>query len=106
MPEQRPPWPHAPTHQLSQTGTYLVTAATYLKVHYFRGANRLVVLQRGLLKLTQEYGWQLEAWAVFSNHYHFVAHSPTGGPTAESLSKMLGALHRLPILSFLYCSRS
>jgi putative transposase len=35
----------------------------------------------------------LEAWAVFSNHYHFVAHSPPDVPTAESLSKMLGDLH-------------
>ena len=26
-----PPWPHAPTHQLSQAGTYFVTAGTYLK---------------------------------------------------------------------------
>ena len=93
MPEQRPPWPHVPTHQLSQTGTYFVTAATYLQAHHFKGANRLAVLQRGLLKLAQEYGWQLEAWAVFSNHYHFVAHSPTDVPTAENLSKMLGVLH-------------
>ncbi len=40
-----------------------------------------------------DFGWRLEAWAVFSNHYHFVAHSPpeTGG--TESLSQMLGMLH-------------
>ena len=32
----------------------------------------------------------MEAWAVFSNHYHFVAKSPG---TAESLTEMLGQLH-------------
>jgi putative transposase len=37
-----------------------------------------------------EFGWRLEAWAVFSNHYHFVAESPA---TAENLPQMLGLLH-------------
>ena len=93
MIENKIPWPHAPTHQLSVAGTYFVTAGTYLKAHHFRGAERLGVLHRGLLKLSREFGWRLEAWAVFSNHYHFVGHSPAGQPTAESLSKMLGRLH-------------
>jgi putative transposase len=91
--EIKTPWPHAPTHQLSNAGTYFVTAATYQKAQHFRGAKRLGVLHRGLLKVTQEYGWHLEAWAVFSNHYHFVAHSPRDQPTADSLFEMLRRLH-------------
>ena len=87
------PWPHAPIHQLSHHGTYLITAGTYLKEHYFRTAKRLEVLQRGLLKVAEEFGWQLEAWAIFSNHYHFIAHSPINEPTADSLPKTLGHLH-------------
>jgi putative transposase len=87
------PWPHAPTHQLSDGGTFLVTVGTYLKRHHFRGAERLPVLHRGLLKVAGEFGWELEAWAVFSNHYHFVAHSPSDVKGAESLSRMLGLLH-------------
>ena len=51
------------------------------------------VLQRGLLKVTYDFGWHLEAWAVFSNHYHFIAHSPHGEGGVESLSQMLGLLH-------------
>lgn len=70
----------------------MVTAGTYKKEHHFRDSERLGALQRGLLKLASESGWQLEAWAVFSNHYHFIAHSPPGG--AESLSTMLRDLHR------------
>ena len=84
------PWPHAPTHQLAEGGTFIVTARTHNKAHHFRGPRRLATLQRALLTVTQKFGWQLEAWAVFSNHYHFVAHSP---PDAESLSEMLGRLH-------------
>jgi putative transposase len=52
----------------------------------------LDVLQRGLLKLAKDFEWQIEAWALFSNHYHFVGHSPAGSG-AENLSQMLSELH-------------
>ena len=47
----------------------------------------------GLLKVAAKFDWRLEAWAVFSNHYHFVGHSPAEEDTAENLSRMLGLLH-------------
>ena len=83
-------WPHAPLHRLTEHGIYFVTAATLQHAHHFRTKERLEVLHRGLLKVCAEHGWRLEAWAVFSNHYHFVAESPG---TAESLPAMLGKLH-------------
>ena len=92
-PVRKIPWPHAPTHMLGQAGTHFVTAGTYLKQHYFRKRERLDVLHRGLLTVAQKFGWGLQAWAVFSNHYHFVAHSPSDSDSAESLSRMLGELH-------------
>jgi len=93
MAEPKTPWPHAPCHQLSDRATYFITAATYNKAHHFRGARRLGVLNRGLLTVAGKFGWQLEAWAVFSNHYHFVAHSPGDAADASSLSAMLSVLH-------------
>ena len=93
MPASDTPWPHAPLHRLAEQGTYFVTVGTYLRQHHFRGRERLAVLHRGLLKVCREFSWNLEAWAVFSNHYHFVAHPPLGHPTAESLRDMLGKLH-------------
>ena len=88
-----PHWPHAPLHRLSGRGTYIVTAGTYQKEHFFRSPKRLGVLHRGLLSVADEFGWRLEAWAVFSNHYHFVGHSPEESDDAESLTGMLGKLH-------------
>ncbi|RPJ57365.1 MAG: hypothetical protein EHM23_20825 [Acidobacteria bacterium] len=88
-----PAWPHAPTHLLSEAGTYIVTAATYRKLHHFRGAERLRFLHDEILQLAADFAWQLEAWAVFSNHYHFVGHSPDAEDGAKSLSDMLGELH-------------
>ena len=86
-------WPHAPLHRLADSGTYFLTVSTYLSQHHFRGPERLGVLHRGLLKVAADFRWQLEAWAVFSNHYHFVGHSPVAERGAASLPKMLGLLH-------------
>ncbi|AHF92278.1 hypothetical protein OPIT5_20525 [Opitutaceae bacterium TAV5] len=93
MKNPEPSWPHAPTHQLSARGTYFVTASTCQKAHHFRGRERLVVLHRGLLTVAHDFGWRLESWAVFSNHYHFVGHSPDNAPDASNLSDMLSVLH-------------
>jgi putative transposase len=91
MSDRAPAWPHAPTHRLCSSGTFIVTAGTYQKEHHFQTRERLDVLQRGLLTVASEFGWTLEAWAIFSNHYHFVAHSPETG--AETLEPMLRKLH-------------
>ena len=93
MTDPKTPWPHAPPHRLSLAGTFFVTASTYLKSHHFRGRERLLVLHRALLSVARDYAWQLEAWAVFSNHYHFVAHSPPDSTGAASLPVMLRSLH-------------
>ena len=68
----------------------MVTSGTYQKCHHFAGHERLDVLHRGLLVVADEFEWRLEAWAVFSNHYHFVGHSPADPTT---ISPMLGKLH-------------
>jgi putative transposase len=83
-------WPHAPTHRLSSDGTYLVTGATLDKAHMFRSADRLTFLEDRLLSLAAQYGIQLEAWAVFSNHYHFVGHV---NGTGESIRDLVTRLH-------------
>lgn len=84
-------WPHAPPHRLGSNHPYFVTAATHRKQHFFQSYERLDVLQRGLIKLTHENGWQLSAWAVFSNHYRFIASPPS--EQAASLSNIISRLH-------------
>jgi putative transposase len=83
-------WPHSPVHRLAEAGAYMVTCGTYLKEHHFRGRERLEFLHDSLLGLAEEYGWNLQAWAIFSNHYHFVAISP---PDARTLVLFLKKLH-------------
>ena len=83
-------WPHAPVHLLHETGTFMVTAGTYKKQHFFNNPDRLDFLHESLLQTAEEFGWNLQAWALFSNHYHFVAISPEH---PENLKNMISKLH-------------
>ncbi len=66
-------WPHSPMHRFTGAGAYMVTCGTYGKLHRFRGSDRLRYLCDYLLHLAADCRWDLQAWAVFPNHYHFVA---------------------------------
>ena len=83
-------WPHAPVHKLTEPGVYFVTAGTLHKERLFSDGARLDLLETKLLTLANQYLWQIEAWAVFANHYHFVAR---GCPDSANLGKLLKHLH-------------
>ncbi len=83
-------WPHAPAHRLGEKGAYIVTAGTYDKYPFLNTPARLDLALSLLFDCAEEFGWQLQAWAVLYNHYHFVALSPDD---PESLTLMLGKLH-------------
>ena len=68
----------------------MVTGATLYKEHLFKEPDKLTLLENKLLSLAKQYCWQMEAWSVFSNHYHFVARSE---PDAKNLKEMLDRLH-------------
>ena len=83
-------WPHAPKHVLEGANTFMVTASTLHKLHQFRGEDRLAFLQDTLFQMCRKYDWQLHAWALFSNHYHFIAQTD-GDPS--SLADLLRHFH-------------
>jgi putative transposase len=83
-------WPHAPVHRLAENAVYFVTASTLHKQHFFDTPAKRDLLERFLLSFAKEYGWQLEAWAVFANHYHIVAR---GNPDSKNLGEFLHRLH-------------
>ncbi len=69
----------------------MVTAATYQKAKLFHDQESLEALCGGLLKYSGKHNWSLHAWAVFPNHYHFIAKSPPDD--AASLKKFLMEFH-------------
>ena len=82
-------WPHSPPHRLSKAGTFIVTAGTYQKQLFFNTPHRLTRLTNLLLQLVEKHGWQLHAWAVFPNHYHFVGECDE----ANRLRQLVRELH-------------
>jgi putative transposase len=87
-------WPHAPPHRLMDAGVYFVTARTRDGRQLLDTPEKRDGFQTSLFELAAKYGWRLEAWAILSNHYHLVAHSPpTRDGAAASLSDFLRHLH-------------
>jgi putative transposase len=83
-------WPHGPAHWLFDPGLYIITAGTYRKLPHLNSPAKLDFFQDSLFQYADEFGWDLRAWVVLANHYHFVAASPTDPGT---LRKFIGKLH-------------
>ena len=81
---------HAPVHRLSENGVYMVTAGTSDKKYFYDTETKRDPLERMLLSKSKHHGWQLEAWAVMANHYHFVAR---GNPDSTNLGEFLRLFH-------------
>ena len=84
-------WPHAPSRAVREAGNWIITAATYQKVNLFREAQDLEMLYDAILAAAEEMGWTLEAWAVFSNHYHLVGTSPD---KEDAPAELTAKIHR------------
>lgn len=83
-------WPHAPVHRVDEAGIYMVTAGTYQRQLFFNTTDRKELLMVSLFRSIVEFDWELHAWAVLSNHYHFMAKSSDDPGT---LKRLIGKLH-------------
>jgi putative transposase len=68
----------------------MLTAGTYNKHHFFNRPVLLDIFQSTLFTMADFYHWRLEAWAIFSNHYHFIAQAPED---PSNLPKFIKHLH-------------
>ena len=84
-------WRHSLLHLFIPNSNYIVTASTYKKEHIFLGDKNLSLLQNVLFKVIDAYEWELQAWALFSNHYHFIATAPKDAHTSKKLLQRLNS---------------
>jgi putative transposase len=84
-------WPHSPLHRLDARGTFMVTSGTYRKIAIFNSRRRLNFLRDALFASAANHGIALQAWAIFPNHYHFVATAERFG----DLREMIRSLHSI-----------
>jgi putative transposase len=67
----------------------MVTCGTYQKAHFLNTPEKLDLFSDHFFTCMTESGWELHAWAVLSNHYHFIASSPSNpGILRQTLSKL------------------
>ena len=83
-------WHHAPVHRLNEAGAYMVTASTLHKAPLLNTPERLTLVQDLLFQMAEEFQWELQAWSILNNHYHFVA--LTAG-SASNLRDLVNKLH-------------
>jgi len=70
----------------------MVTASTFRHQRFLHSHDRLNLVTSMLIHSASQFGWTLRAWAVLSNHYHFIAQSPQD--SGVSLKPWLSAFHR------------
>jgi putative transposase len=68
----------------------MVTGGIFLKSHLLATRAHLIAVQDTMFEVLEHHGLELEAWAILSNHYHFVAN----GSESLDLSKVIGQFHR------------
>jgi putative transposase len=66
----------------------MVTAGTYGKALHFSGPERLDFLTEKLMVYAKRYKWNLQAWAVMANHYHFIGFSAEPGSLPDFASSL------------------
>jgi putative transposase len=80
---------HFPSHLFSPNKMYMVTGATYRKVPIFDNAEKLDFLLGSLFLEAETFGWNLQAWAIMPNHYHFIAGAPEEPLTLRAMIRSL-----------------
>jgi putative transposase len=83
-------WHHSPVHVFQPHTSYIITASTVRKEHFFNSPQKLALVQTRLFEAMAKYKWTIRAWAIMANHYHFIAQSSS---EETSLPEMIKWFH-------------
>ena len=83
------PWPHAPPHYFTPSGTYIITAATLHRKSLFSSDAKLDLFRDTTFELAANYQLLLQAWAFLANHYHLVVSFSDSGISHRDFIKHL-----------------
>ena len=85
-------YPHNPPHWFVPNAIYFVTGAILHNEYLISDDMRKEFILQTLFERANLLGWNLAAWAILNNHYHFIAQA-TGD--AETLVKLIRQLHSI-----------
>jgi REP element-mobilizing transposase RayT len=75
---------HNPPHYFVPNAMYIVTGTVLHHQHLLYDDKRKLIVLGILLERASHWKWELEAWAILENHYHFIARAPENALTLET----------------------
>ena len=81
---------HNPPHYFVPNAIYMVTGSLLHNKHLLTDNKRKSLICEILFERAERWGWELEAWVVLENHYHFIARAPEN---ALTLAKLMQQFH-------------
>ena len=83
---------HNPPHYFVPNAMYMVTGSILHNQPLLVENRRKEFVLHALLERASSLDWDLQAWAILNNHYHFIARSPE---YSTSLSKLIRQIHSI-----------
>ncbi|MCK5646082.1 MAG: transposase [Anaerolineales bacterium] len=83
---------HNPPHLFIPRTIYMITGSTLYKQKFFNTEIKRAYLRKVLHEKASELEWNLEAWAILYNHYHFIARA---SEDADTLTSLIRSVHSI-----------
>lgn len=83
---------HNPPHYFVPKAMYMVTGSILHKQNLLHENRRKEFFLQTLFERAKDFNWNLQAWAVLHNHYHFIGESPEN---AGTLPKLIQQVHSI-----------
>jgi putative transposase len=80
---------HNPPHYFVPNTMYIVTGSLLYNKRLLTDNKRKSLVCDILFERANHCGWDIEAWAVLENHYHFIARAPENALTLEKLIRQI-----------------
>lgn len=82
----------SPPHYFIPNAMYMVTGAILHNQHLLCEDRKKQFVLETLFERSKLLGWDLQAWAILNNHYHFIGKAPE---QANTLSKLTRQVHSI-----------
>lgn len=83
---------HNPPHYFVPNAMYMVTRTILHKQNLLRENRCKEFFLKTLFEKAEGLGWNLQAWAVLHNHYHFISQAPS---ISTTLAKLIQQVHSI-----------
>lgn len=90
-------YPHNPPHYFLPNVMYMVTGSILHKHNLLGETKRKKFVLQTLLEKAKFFNWDLQAWSILNNHYHFIAESPENPNTLPKLIQQFHSITAIQI---------